>query len=423
MLNHKLTGRILFINRSSCTDICSIMEAFGPVMLHLLLAEEEEERERKQQRHIRQAPVQRPKDKALPVSAHKQPVHGMRRTPKPRVFRERTGLEVFTEEEIIQRYRLNRSAINELYELIKGDIDPLTQRSHAIPGMVKLLNCLHFFASGSFQTRTSSIGGVSQSAFSRFMGPVIDSIKKHLKAYIYFPKDKAGWQRVKRGFYRIAGMPHVMGVLDCMHIALSPPHEREELYRNSKGFHSVNVQVICDCKGKILSIYSAFPGSSQDSVILKQTSVYEAFENGKLTGGWLIGGPGYTCQPWLLTAVANPTTTAEDSFNEAHARTHSVIERTFSSLKSQFKCLDKPGGVLQYNPTRVADIIVVCCILHNIGIKHNVLENFACEADDDELEALLSGEPELGDNSLAVHSRIIKDYFSGQSSWSQPDTG
>ncbi|XP_018102866.1 putative nuclease HARBI1 [Xenopus laevis] len=392
------------------------MEAFGPVMLHLLLAEEEEERERKQRKHIRRAAVQRPKDKVLPV--RKPPVHGRRRTPKPRVFRERTGLEVFTEEEIIQRYRLNKSAINELYELIKGDIDPLTQRSHAIPGMVKLLNCLHFFASGSFQTRTSSIGGVSQSAFSRFMGPVIDSIKKHLKAFIYFPKDKAGWQRVKRGFYRISGMPHVMGVLDCMHIALSPPHEREELYRNSKGFHSVSVQVICDSKGKILSIYSAFPGSSQESVILKQTSVYDAFKNGKLRGGWLVGGPGYTCHPWLLTPVKKPTTTAEHSYNEAHTRIRSVIERTFSLLKSQFKCLDKPGGVLQYNPTKVADIIVVCCILHNIGIQHNIVENFACETYNDvyELKASLAVEPELGDKPLAVRGRIITDYFSGHSS-------
>ncbi|KAM4795512.1 putative nuclease HARBI1 [Rhinophrynus dorsalis] len=377
-------------------------------MLHLLLAEEEEERERKLQRNDhRRAPAHRPRDKGSPVSAQKQQVVGIRRTPRPRVFRERTGLEVFTEEEIIQRYRLSRGAIMDLYELIKADIDPLTQRSHAIPGMVKLLNCLHFFASGSFQTRTSSVGGVSQSAFSRFMGPVIDSIKKHLQTFIHFPTDRAGWQLIRRGFYNVAGLPHVMGALDCMHIALSPPHEREELYRNKKGFHSVSVQVICDHNGKILSLYSAFPGSSQDSFILKQTSVHEWFETGRLSGGWLLGGGGYTCRPWLLTPVSNPRNDAEHAYNEAHAETHSIIEQTFSLLKSQFRCLDKPGGVLQYNPTKVADIIVVCCILHNIAIQHNMPENLTVDP-----EPLPEEETDFGDNGLAVRNRIIREYFS-----------
>ncbi|XP_056419657.1 putative nuclease HARBI1 isoform X1 [Hyla sarda] len=265
------------------------MEAFGPVMLYLLQVEEDEKKEKpnpRPRRHHRPSPSgQKPQPKPKRPQPQKPQVLGIRR---PRIFRERTGMEGLTDEEVMERFRLTKRSIIDLYELIRVDIDPLTQRSHAIPGIVKLLNCLHFFSTGSFQTKASAIGGVSQSTFSRFLVPVIQALKKHVHTFIYFPTDKATWQQLKNGFSSVAGIPHVMGVLDCIHIALSAPHEQEEIYRNKKGYHSVNVQMIVDSNCKILSLFSAFPGSSQNSSILRQSSVYEGFESGRLSGGWLL---------------------------------------------------------------------------------------------------------------------------------------
>ncbi|XP_040282897.1 putative nuclease HARBI1 [Bufo bufo] len=386
------------------------MEAFGPVMLYLLQVEEDEKKDKanlKHRRHLRPSPSsQKPHPKPKRPPSQKPQVISIRR---PRIFRERTGMEGLTDEEVMERFRLSKRTIIDLYELIRADIDPLTQRSHAIPGIVKLLNCLHFFCSGSFQTKASAIGGVSQSTFSRFLVPVIQALKKHVHTFICFPTDKAGWQQLKNGFYSVAGIPHVMGVLDCIHIALSAPHEREEIYRNKKGYHSVNVQMIVDSNCRILSLFSAFPGSSQNSSILRQSSVYEGFESGRLSGGWLIGGSGYACRPWLMTPVPEPLTPAELSYNEAHASTRAIIDKTFKMLKSHFKCLDKSGGGLQYDPTKVSDIIVACCILHNISILHNMSPKTE-EPSEEKLGAAY--DPPAAGNAHNIRSQIIKDHFS-----------
>ncbi|XP_069829368.1 putative nuclease HARBI1 [Dendropsophus ebraccatus] len=386
------------------------MEAFGPVMLYLLQVEEDEKKDKpnqKQRRHRRPSPsAQKPRPKPKRPPTQKPQVLGIRR---PRIFRERTGMEGLTDEEVIERFRLNKRTIIDLYELIRTDIDPLTQRSHAIPGIVKLLNCLHFFSTGSFQTKASAIGGVSQSTFSRFLVPVIQALKKHVHTFISFPSDKSGWQQLKNGFYSVAGIPHVMGVLDCIHIALSAPHEREEIYRNKKGYHSVNVQMIVDSSSKILSLFSAFPGSSQNSSILRQSSVYEGFESGRLCGGWLLGGSGYACRPWLMTPVPEPKTPAELAYNEAHASTRAAIDKTFNMLKTRFKCLDKSGGGLQYDPTKVSDIIVACCILHNLAVVHNITPR---TEEPPERKLNPPHEPPAAVNAHDIRAQIVEDYFS-----------
>eukprot|EP00079_Xenopus_tropicalis_P018342 XP_004919788.1 PREDICTED: putative nuclease HARBI1 isoform X2 [Xenopus tropicalis] len=102
----------------------------------------------------------------------------------------------------------------------------------------------------------------------------------------------------------------------------------------------------------ILSIVSAFPGSSHDAYILRQSGLYQAFETGQMPHGWLLGDAGYPCGQWLITRSR-----AESDFNQAHVRMRSVIERTFGVLKSPFRCLDRSGGSLLYSPTKVANII------------------------------------------------------------------
>jgi hypothetical protein len=51
-----------------------------------------------------------------------------------------------------------------------------------------------------------------------------------------------------------------------------------------------------------------------------------------------------------------------------------LIERTIGVLKKRFPCLSRK---LQFSPAKVGDIVVACCILHNLAIddRDNVNEN------------------------------------------------
>jgi hypothetical protein len=54
-------------------------------------------------------------------------------------------------------------------------------------------------------------------------------------------------------FFQLSGLPGVIGAIDCTHVPIqSPGGQDAEIYRNRKGYFSINVQLICDCQGFIV---------------------------------------------------------------------------------------------------------------------------------------------------------------------------
>src|SRR4029434_5017049 len=73
---------------------------------------------------------------------------------------------------------------------------------------------------------------------------------------------------------------------------------------------------------------------------------------------------------WLLTPIAHTQTEAH--FNTAHARLWSVVERSIGMLKGRWRWLDVSGGRLLYDPEKGCQIILACCVLHNICLSHGI---------------------------------------------------
>lgn len=164
-------------------------------------------------------------------------------------------------------------------------------------------------------------------------------------------------------FFNIAGFPNVIGAIDGTHIGIQAPSTHEPLFVNRKGYHSINVQAICDAKLRVLNCVARWPGSTHDSRILLNSQIHDAFERGELQGV-LLGDSGYPLKPWLLTPFLNPVTAAQTLYNTAHAKTRNVIERCFGVLKRRFHCLH---GELKMKPERVSNIICACVVLHNLA--------------------------------------------------------
>lgn len=55
---------------------------------------------------------------------------------------------------------------------------------------------------------------------------------------------------IKNGFYKQAQFPNVIGCIDGTHVRILAPSTDENAYVNRKGFHSINVQAVCDHDGK-----------------------------------------------------------------------------------------------------------------------------------------------------------------------------
>jgi len=64
---------------------------------------------------------------------------------------------------------------------------------------------------------------------------------------------RAWHYKTKQQFYSMAGFPNVIGCIDCTHVKVIAPSRNEYEYVNRKGYHSINVQLICDADLKILN--------------------------------------------------------------------------------------------------------------------------------------------------------------------------
>ncbi|XP_030842642.1 putative nuclease HARBI1 [Strongylocentrotus purpuratus] len=230
---------------------------------------------------------------------------------------------------------------------------------------------LRFYATGSFYAVTGDLQGVSKASVSRVVRDISRVLVREASNYIVFPRDRASLLQVKRGFTDMCGIPNTLGAVDCTHVRIRSPSIDEHLFVNRKGYHSINIQCICDSQMKFLNVLARFPGSSHDSYIWANSGICRRFEDVPVQGH-LLGDSGYPLRPFLLTPLLNPTTRPEERYNQSHKRGRSVIERSFGVLKSRFRCIDVSGGGLQFSPERVCHIFVAVAVLHNICVTNNL---------------------------------------------------
>ncbi|KAJ1162620.1 hypothetical protein NDU88_003088 [Pleurodeles waltl] len=198
----------------------------------------------------------------------------------------------------------------------------------------------------------------------------MSALLKHMRSYIIFPRVE-DLPTVKGDFYALGHIPNIIGAIDGTHVALVP-RRSEQVYRNRKGYYLMNVQMVCLADQYISHVNAKFPGSCHDAYILRKSSIPYVMGPLQRHHVWLLGDSGYPNLSWLLTPVRNPRPRAEERYNEAHGRTRWIIERTFGLLKARFRCLHMTGGSLFYSPKKVCQIIVACCMLHNLALRRQV---------------------------------------------------
>ena len=148
---------------------------------------------------------------------------------------------------------------------------------------MQLLAALRFFATGSFYTVHGDLHDVSVPSVCRIIHRVANALSALVPQVIRFPVHLQDELRVKHEFFQLAGFPNVVGALDCTHVRLygAPLGENEHVYVNRKGYHSINVQAICDANYRITNIAARWPGSTHDSAIIHGSIIGRRFDAGR----------------------------------------------------------------------------------------------------------------------------------------------
>lgn len=125
---------------------------------------------------------------------------------------------------------------------------------------------------------------------------------------------------VRQKFFNITAFPDVVGCVDGTHFKIKAPSDHENAYVNRKGFHLLNVPLMCDPDLILTNCVIKWPGSKHDSFILRHSVIYNEFEDGRETG-IVLGDLGYPLKRWLMTPFINPDNRAKARYNEAHCKT------------------------------------------------------------------------------------------------------
>uniref|UniRef100_A0A3Q2PDQ6 Putative nuclease HARBI1 n=1 Tax=Fundulus heteroclitus TaxID=8078 RepID=A0A3Q2PDQ6_FUNHE len=296
---------------------------------------------------------------------------------------------------ILERYRFSREGVIYIINLLEPHIKCSTRRSRALTTVQTVCVALRFFASGAFLYTIGDAENLVKSVVCRAIRKVYLALKQCLGFFVAFPSHLRP-QVVKQNLFAIAGFPNVIGAIDCTHIPIkAPPGPNEGDFVNRKGFHSVNVQMVCDSMHLITNVEAKWPGSVHDSRIFRESHLFTLFERGKETNVRVT---------YFMTPFPDPNSGPQTRYIAALARTRARIEMTFGQLKQRFQCLKS----LRVAPDRACDIIVACVILHNIAtIRKERIPVVGMQPDDDDLQPVHLDQP----SGRAARDRIVEHHF------------
>uniref|UniRef100_A0A3B1JAG5 Putative nuclease HARBI1 n=1 Tax=Astyanax mexicanus TaxID=7994 RepID=A0A3B1JAG5_ASTMX len=250
------------------------------------------------------------------------------------------------------RFRFGREDILFISNLPRSHLESATLRSQALTVEEQVLIALRFYASGAFYQVIGDGMCVTKSTVCTVIHRVSSALSRLLNQFVAFPENPEQLNKIKQDFFSLSKMPNTIGVIDCTHVYIQAPHEREWEFVNRKGRHSINVQLVGDA----------------DLIVTNcvESNFFKNFQQ-KPSSGIILGDSGYPLLTWLMTPFATVNTDSELSFNRAHATARGTIERLNGVLKRRFACLN----YLRVEPKQACNICA-CIVLHNIARARKV---------------------------------------------------
>lgn len=175
---------------------------------------------------------------------------------------------------------------------------------------------------------------------------------------------------ISEGFRQKNEIANIIGCIDGSHIEIPKPFKDQNAYINRKGYHSLLLQVICDHEKKFIDVFCGEPGSLHDARLLRKSNIYtKLLGNPGLIGDKIIlGDSAYPNLHWLVTPFKDYGNLSREQrqFNYKISSTRVVVENALGLLKGRFRRLRRLDNI---DKTTCSEIIMGCCVLHNICIK------------------------------------------------------
>ncbi|KAJ3662284.1 hypothetical protein Zmor_006639 [Zophobas morio] len=238
------------------------------------------------------------------------------------VYQRQNFFDVMDDISFRKRFRLSRQSVLQILMMIDEELEFPYDINNAVSPMNQLLLCLRYYSTGGHLQAIADFSGTHVSTACRIMKRVTEAVARHSSEFIKFETDQHFMKKRQQDFFEIASFPRVSGAIDCTHIKIQSPGGNDaEIFRNRKGYFSINVQMVCDRNLKILNVVSRWPGSAHDATIFTHSRLCREFESNMFQNCLLLGDSGYGIKNYLFTPLLNPITEAKQLYNESHIRT------------------------------------------------------------------------------------------------------
>ena len=143
-----------------------------------------------------------------------------------------------------------------------------------------------------------------------------------------------------------------INAVDDWLVKIQKPSSRDGIWNPGSFFswkdvYTLNLQVVCDKKKRVMFCSMKCPGTNHDSTSFKRNSFYQILDNKwkslKQKGYYLIGDLVYLICSFLITPFDNKMHgTVEENFNYFHSSSRISIECTFGKINMQWEfCGDR----------------------------------------------------------------------------------
>lgn len=200
-------------------------------------------------------------------------------------------LDIFDDYFLSQCFHFTRQCLTFIVDCIKARMkkDVFRPRSDAASVEAMTLAALYFYAHGFLPRKITDALGLEHATASDAVNTVSKVLEDMRPDFITFPGTYDDRMGVAQGFKHISGIPNVVGVLDWLHVHVNPSPAEQSLFLNSRGYHSVMVQVISDVDGNLLGVEQCCPGGTREQAVWESSAIYQEFNRLQHGQTWVLG--------------------------------------------------------------------------------------------------------------------------------------
>ncbi|KAJ8642317.1 hypothetical protein MRB53_019011 [Persea americana] len=284
-------------------------------------------------------------------------------------------------------FKVSRKTFNYICSLVKDDLMAKSSPFTSANGQALSVNdqvavALRRLSSGESLFNIGESFGINQSTIAQITWRFIEAMEERAIHHLRWPSTDTEMKEIKSKFERIRGLPNCCGAIDTTHIMMCLPSvdPSNNIWLDREKNHSMILQAIVDPDMRFRDIVTGWPGSMNDSVVLKSSGFFKLCEGGERLNGqrivlsegsevqeYVIGDAGFPLLPWLITPYRGKDgSTLKSEFNKRHFATRMVAQRALARLKEMWKIVQ--GVMWRPDKHKLPRIILVCCLLHNIVI-------------------------------------------------------